>query len=137
MTTSTTTTTTSSTTTTTEHTPPGNHCWISLENFHRKFVKNITDYFYCFSYCILAVDCIWSRWQYIGSCSTKCGKGYRQKTRIKVIEETNGGSCQGSSNGKDACRACTGEQNIYYFIFNILGLYGVIHYNNCIVLNRL
>ena len=41
------------------------------------------------------VNCEWGEWA-IGECSPKCGSGTRINTRIKLVEESNGGDCFGN-----------------------------------------
>merc|ERR1711936_783254 len=42
--------------------------------------------------CNPAVHCIWDEW-ILGECSTTCGAGTRTNTRVKLVEESNGGTC--------------------------------------------
>ena len=50
----------------------------------------------------LAIHCVWDNWA-IGSCVTQteledgtyCGPGTRTNTRVKLVEESNGGTCDG------------------------------------------
>ena len=44
---------------------------------------------------ISAINCEWGIWD-IGNCSAKCGTGVRNKTRVKIIQEVNGGICNGN-----------------------------------------
>ena len=46
---------------------------------------------------IILVDCEWGEWAK-GDCSTTCGAGQQNNTRVKVIEEAHGGVCNGESN---------------------------------------
>ena len=48
------------------------------------------------------VDCQWSEWT-ISPCSTTCGKGKRKKIRIKIVEEKDGGVCNGQDVEKEFC----------------------------------
>ena len=50
----------------------------------------------------LAVDCVGDEWTH-GECSTTCGSGYRLNTRVKLVEEANGGSCTGQSTETEEC----------------------------------
>ena len=43
---------------------------------------------------VLAVHCEWDDWV-MGSCSAECGTGTRINTRVKLVEERNGGTCTG------------------------------------------
>ena len=42
----------------------------------------------------LAIHCVWDNWV-IGTCSAECGPGTRTNTRVKLVEESNGGTCTG------------------------------------------
>ena len=59
---------------------------------------------------ISAVDCVWGDWHH-GACSTTCGIGSRKNTRIKLVEETNGGACPGQATEIEECnlRECQGN----------------------------
>ena len=61
---------------------------------------------------ISAVDCVWGEW-ILGECSTTCGIGSRLNTRIKLVEEVNGGSCAGQSTETEDCKLqeCPGNNN--------------------------
>ena len=60
---------------------------------------------------ILIVDCEWSEWQ-IGDCSVSCDGGERRNKRFKVIEERDGGKCEGSSDWQEHCNtdACPSKK---------------------------
>ena len=58
------------------------------------FVKSLNN--------ILIVDCMWSEWQ-IGDCSVSCDGGERRNKRFKVVEERDGGKCEGSSDWQEYC----------------------------------
>ena len=40
----------------------------------------------------------------IGECSTACGIGTRVKTRTKLVEEENGGTCTGKTEELETCK---------------------------------
>ena len=41
-------------------------------------------------------DCVWAEWEPWGLCSKTCGDGgSKQRTRVKVRVESNGGTCNG------------------------------------------
>jgi len=44
----------------------------------------------------LAIHCVWDNWVE-GNCSTECGTGTKTNTRVKLVEESNGGTCTGNS----------------------------------------
>ena len=50
----------------------------------------------------ILVDCEWGGWVE-GDCSTTCGTGQQNNTRIKVIEEANGGNCTGEATEIVSC----------------------------------
>ena len=50
----------------------------------------------------ILVDCEWGGWVE-GDCSTTCGTGQKLNTRIKLIEEANGGNCNGESTEVLSC----------------------------------
>ena len=51
---------------------------------------------------ILAVHCVWDEW-IEGSCSATCGIGTRTNTRVKLVHESNGGTCTGYSTENVMC----------------------------------
>ena len=44
----------------------------------------------------IAVHCVWDKWV-LGECSKKCGTGSRENTRVKLVEEDHGGTCDGQA----------------------------------------
>ena len=52
---------------------------------------------------ILAIHCKWDNWV-IGNCSAECGTGTRTNTRVKLVEEKNGGTCTGQSTEIEECK---------------------------------
>ena len=50
----------------------------------------------------ISVDCVWGDW-IEGDCSTTCGTGEQTDTRVKLIEEANGGTCVGDSSNVSNC----------------------------------
>ena len=48
------------------------------------------------------VDCKWDEWQ-IGECSKSCGGGSQTNTRMKKVEEADGGACMGSDTVTVSC----------------------------------
>ena len=57
----------------------------------------------------LAIDCQWDEWVY-GECSKICGNGTRTNTRVKLIDEENGGTCDGNLTEIEECNtnSCPG-----------------------------
>ena len=45
---------------------------------------------------LLAVHCAWDEWVE-GECSATCGYGTKTNTRVKLVEESNGGTCDGEA----------------------------------------
>ena len=58
-----------------------------------QFTEHIVtlDYITCIN---IAIHCKWGAWVY-GICSASCGTGTRTDTRVKIVEEANGGTCTG------------------------------------------
>ena len=58
-----------------------------------------------------SVNCQWSAWWAIGSCSKSCDGGKQKYTRYKTVSESNGGSCSGSTEKYNDCniRGCQGK----------------------------
>ena len=54
--------------------------------------------------CIAAVHCCWDEWV-LGECSAECGVGTRNNTRVKLVEEANGGTCDGQATEVVECQA--------------------------------
>ena len=63
-----------------------------------------------------AVDCEWNEWKF-GQCSAECGEGTKIKTRSKLVEESNGGSCIGESTETVECKIkeCPGKYSFPHF----------------------
>ena len=51
----------------------------------------------------LLVDCVWGDWVAEGDCSVTCGTGEQNYTRTKLVEEANGGICEGESFNVTSC----------------------------------
>jgi len=51
------------------------------------------------------VNCQWSNWSAWESCSKSCGGGTQTSTRSKTVQETNGGTCSGSSERSKSCNS--------------------------------
>ena len=49
-----------------------------------------------------AIHCEWDEWT-IGECSKTCGTGTRLNNRTKVVEEVNGGTCDGQPSEIEEC----------------------------------
>ena len=68
----------------------------------------------------------------MGTCSTTCGKGNREKFRSKIVEEINGGACSGDSEATEDCneKDCPGKSILVFpFIWIIIASSHVI---NCL-----
>ena len=48
------------------------------------------------------MDCEWDDWVE-GDCSRTCGAGQQNNTRVKLVEEANGGTCTGESSNVTSC----------------------------------
>ena len=61
-------------------------------------------------HCFLAIHCKCGDWV-IGSCSAECGTGTRIDTRVKDVEEANGGTCTGKTTKTVHCKEkeCPGK----------------------------
>ena len=68
----------------------------------------------CFEKLILDIPCEWDEWV-IGHCSAECGVGTRTNTRVKRVEELNGGTCTGQPEEIEECmdKECPGEKDAY------------------------
>ena len=62
----------------------------------------------------LAIHCTWDNWK-IGACSAACGPGTRINTRVKLVEESNGGTCTGENKEILECKEkeCPGRYFFY------------------------
>ena len=53
------------------------------------------------------VDCVWGDWKDESSCSKSCGHGFdtgvKHQVRVKIQNETHGGSCKGNSTRLKNC----------------------------------
>ena len=60
---------------------------------------------------ISAIHCVWGDWV-LGECSKTCGTGTRIDTRVKTIEEANGGTCTGQFTETKECKLqeCPGKK---------------------------
>ena len=56
------------------------------------------------------IPCEWSAWTH-GSCSATCGSGTKNNTRVKIVQERNGGKCQDKTWEIQECneRDCPGK----------------------------
>ena len=52
---------------------------------------------------VSAVHCIWDNWVE-GNCSAECGTGTKTNTRVKLVEESNGGTCTGNDTEVLECK---------------------------------
>ena len=55
-----------------------------------------------FLHIFIVIDCQWSEWM-SQECSTSCGMGTRTKYRRKLVEESNGGTCNGPFSMIESC----------------------------------
>ena len=77
-----------------------------LEEFRTTFTKYNN---YAFKHA--AIHCEWDEWT-IGECSKTCGTGTRINNRTKLVEEANGGTCDGQPSAIEECNPepCPGIQ---------------------------
>ena len=77
-----------------------------LKKFKKKFQERYMSLFFPW----VAIDCEWSEWS-IGNCSAECGTGTRINTRVKLVEESNGGTCTGKDEETLQCnvKECLGR----------------------------
>ena len=50
----------------------------------------------------VSVNCVWDEWE-LGECSMPCGGGVRNGTRIKLVDEEYGGTCEGVAYKEEDC----------------------------------
>ena len=69
------------------------------------------------------VDCVWGDWKDESSCSKSCGHGLdtgvKHQVRVKIQNETHGGSCKGNSTRLTNCTTnihCPSRFQILYII---------------------
>ena len=60
-----------------------------------------------------AIHCEWDEWT-IGECSKTCGTGTRLNTRTKLVNEANGGTCDGEPSEVDECNSQPCPGNIHH-----------------------
>ena len=67
------------------------------------------------------INCEWSQWTNLGSCSQTCGSGEQIKTRHEIVDEQNRGICDGNATTKVQCnsQSCPGLND--NFQFKVLG----------------
>ena len=89
----------------------------SFEFTHLACLKSNESQFFVFSFLVSKIDCEWGEWQ-IGDCSKTCGKGSRTRTRTKIVEEANGGKCEGGSTMQEPCdeQDCPGNFTLLTYI---------------------
>ena len=63
---------------------------------------------------ISAIHCQWGDWV-MGTCSADCGTGTRTNTRVKLVEELDGGTCSGEPTEILQCQAkeCPSKYYVY------------------------
>ena len=66
----------------------------------------------------LAIHCEWDEWVH-GECSKTCGTGTRTNTRVKLVEEANGGSCTGQISEIEECSTNPCPGTIHQMIPNV------------------
>ena len=59
---------------------------------------------YDFQITYLAIHCEWDDW-ILGECSKTCGTGTRINNRTKLVEEANGGTCDGQPSAIEECNS--------------------------------
>ena len=66
------------------------------------YVRRIYIHYICIRMFSIVVDCVWGDWVE-GDCSTTCGRGQQNKTRVKLLEEAHGGACDGNFTNVTSC----------------------------------
>ena len=80
-------------------------------SFELKISRLMQNYNYLRKFCIIAIPCEWSEW--VGrACSATCGTGTRTKTRSKLVEEKDGGTCSDEPTKNEPCqdKDCPGNE---------------------------
>ena len=62
-------------------------------------------------------DCLWGAWQ-DQDCSSTCGGGIGLKTRTKILEEQNGGICDGNDTMTSVCNTQLCERKCFFIFKN-------------------
>ena len=75
--------------------------YVRCEAINLVIVKTIP--FFTMPIIFLAIHCVWDKWVE-GNCSTECGTGTKTNTRVKLVEESNGGTCTGNSEETLECK---------------------------------
>ena len=72
---------------------------------------------FVFSFLVSKIDCEWGEWQ-VGDCSNTCGIGIRTTKRTKIVEEANGGKCEGGSTMQESCNEqdCLGNFTLLTYL---------------------
>ena len=86
-------------------------------SYQSDFTANI---FYMFS---AVIDCEWSEWQPIGTCSQTCGDGIQQMFReVKIWPKNGGKPCEGPEVNTTTCnnQKCPGKTLPSEVVVNII-----------------
>ena len=66
------------------------------------YLRRIYIHYICIRMFSIVVDCVWGDWVE-GDCSTTCGAGQQNMTRVKLVEEAHGGACNGELINVTSC----------------------------------
>ena len=74
---------------------------------------------FCFIFIVSkpAIHCEWGDWV-IGQCSVSCGTGTRTNIRTKIVQEENGGACNGGTTEIEACNTQECPGTLLYIIYS-------------------
>ena len=59
-------------------------------------------------------NCIWGTWSAFSECTESCGEGTKTRSRKKILKESNGGTCKGTTTDTTYCniKNCPGKLSL-------------------------